>query len=254
MSQNPTLNKFSSFLGIALLIFIVAFTIFINFVVEEPTEKIEEIDNFALEEELVFEDTLALSDTVLDYESRHFMEYELADFWKLENIHTDSITINLIENRTYMKIYRELGFTPMNPFRDSTLLEIIGKEKMKNLYKDFSPTKYRVYNGIISFKHILEEPDSSRIEPIYFFNEFHIHHLEAKDFEAAMNQIANTIVDYQIKSITTSPEAGNFTQIEFKGGKKVFLIKRSDEIVDKSYKEIIMNADYLNDSTKIILP
>lgn len=246
MPQNPTSNKLSSIIGFLLLIGIIGFTVFINFFTEKPTEEIKEVESVVLEEEPVLEDTL------VNFDDRSFTANELADFWKLENIHTDSITINLEENRTYMKIYRELGFTKLNPFRDSTLIEILGKEEMRRLYKDFSLSRYRIYNGIISFKHIEENQDSSSIAP-RFFKEFHIHHTEAKDFELAMIEIANTIIDYQIKSITTLPERGNFTQIEFKDGRKLFLIKQKAEILNDSCKKIIKNADYLNDSTKVLL-
>ncbi|WP_375560143.1 hypothetical protein ACE193_20865 [Bernardetia sp. OM2101] len=242
MPQSPSSNKVSSIIGFLLLTGIVGFTVFINFFSEEPTEEIEKATV-----EAILEDTLEVS------YNRSFTENDLANFWKLENIHTDSVTINLEENRTYMKIYRELSFTEFNPFRDSTLIEILGKDEMCRLYKDFSLSRYRIYNGIISFKHIEEKADSSSKEPTAFFKEFHIHHTEAEDFALAMAEIANTIIDYQIKSITTLPEGGNFTQIEFKDGRKLFLIKENAEILNDSCKKIIENADYLNDSTKILL-
>ena len=145
MSQNSISNKISSFIGIILLLLIIGFTVFINFFIEKPKEKAEEMEDVFIEEEL------ALEDTLLNFEERRFMEYELADFWKLVNIHIDSITMNKTEGRTYMKIYRELRFVELNPFRDSILIKIIREAKMRDLYKNYSPSKYRVYNGIISF-------------------------------------------------------------------------------------------------------
>lgn len=249
MSQNPSLNKFSSIIGFFLLITVIGFTVFINFFVEEPTEEIKEIENVVFEEEAVLEDTL------VNFKDRYFTENELADFWKLENIHTDSIVTNAVESRTYMKIYKELGFTKLNPFRDSALIEILGESEMRELFIDVS-SKYTIYNGIISFKHIEQDDASlSNIESsIEYFEYFSIEYTKASDFEPAMREIAHLIVKYQIESITTLPEAGNFTKIEFKGGGALFLVKENTEITDNSYKNTINKAHYLNDSTKIVLP
>ncbi len=242
-------SKLSSFIGIILLIAIIGFTVFINFFVEEPMEEIKEVENVVFEEEAVLEDTL------VNFKDRYFTETELSDLWKLENIHTDSIVTNEVENRTYMKIYKELGFTKLNPFRDSALIEILGESEMRELFIDVS-SKYTIYNGIISFKHV-EQDDVSLSNTdsfIEYFEYFSIEYTKASDFEPAMREIAHLIVKYQIESITTLPEVGNFTKIEFKGGGALFLVKENAEIIDNSYKNTINKARYLNDSTKLVLP
>ena len=42
MPQNQSSNKFSSIIGIILLLGVIGFTVFINFFVEEPVEEIKE--------------------------------------------------------------------------------------------------------------------------------------------------------------------------------------------------------------------
>ncbi|WP_291725607.1 hypothetical protein [Bernardetia sp.] len=239
--MNYSSKEISSAVGVILLLCIFIFTIYINFDTGEKIEEVKEVES--IEEEKTKEIAVEPLKRPKTISTSSFSESELASLWKLENIHTDSIVVNHSEDKTYMKLHRELGFTNHNPFRDSVLVEIIGKDRMEELYKDFSPSRYTIYNGIISFQMAHAS-----------FQDFSIEHAEVEDFKPAMKEIATLMIDYQIESLTTSSELGNFTKIVLKDGREIFLIKKDAEIVEQSYQEIIENAIFLNDSTKIVYP
>ncbi len=90
MPQNTTTNKFSSFIGIFLLLGIIGFTVFINFFAKEPTDQPteEEAKNREIEEP----------------KFRVLEPDDLSILWKLKNLETDSVRLSYNEDRTYIKI------------------------------------------------------------------------------------------------------------------------------------------------------
>ncbi|WP_291726334.1 hypothetical protein [Bernardetia sp.] len=69
---------------------------------------------------------------------------------------------------------------------------------------------------------------------------------------ATLLKIGATFIEYQIKNITT-PYKG-LTIIKLSDDRDVILVKPNIEIRDNYYQNIVENAQYLNDSTRIVVP
>lgn len=94
MSQ--TSKKISSFIGITLLVAIVAFTVFINFYEEETIKEVE-----------VYKETDAIE--VEEPKDRIFNSTDAANFWKLEGLRIKKIPVN--EARVYIAIKKDSSNT-----------------------------------------------------------------------------------------------------------------------------------------------
>ncbi|WP_375560142.1 hypothetical protein ACE193_20860 [Bernardetia sp. OM2101] len=66
-----------------------------------------------------------------------------------------------------------------------------------------------------------------------------------------LTDIGSLFVKYQIQSIHTTTELGDFTHINFKDGRSIFLVKKNAKL-EEEYKRILGNAQSLNDSTKLL--
>ncbi len=236
MSQNPTSNKFSSIIGFLLLIGVIAFTVFINFFVEEPIEEIKE------------------EAEIIEIEKPKFRVFDstgLANFWKLEKLQTDSIKISYNKRRTYVKIDENLGTTTYNPLKSANFnkLDDSIKRYFEEAYKDFSSGEVIINYGILDFKN------SYIKNSVTTFGDVEIKYLNTNSADSAkLMEIGNIFLEYQIESITTEPTYGDFTQIILKDGRKLFLIRKATKIQDDYNRKILGNAIYLNDSTRIIYP
>ncbi|WP_338815749.1 hypothetical protein V9L05_22335 (plasmid) [Bernardetia sp. Wsw4-3y2] len=128
MSQNPTINKFSSFIGIALLLSIIAFTVFINFYERQVTEELEAIE---FEEE----------------KNQAFTPNELLDFWELEGIRADKIAARTKEqDKTYIVI----------------------SKTVRSLESDLSKDSLFVYYGSVEFSTMNSGENNKNEELAYF--------------------------------------------------------------------------------------
>ena len=234
MSQNSISNKISSFIGIILLLLIIGFTVFINFFSQESGVELKE------EEEEVKE-YLVLDSTVL------------SDLWKLENLR---VKINHYEHRkqTFMSVEKILGTINSKSLLNNPIFSDMPdslKQMVEDVYVDSPKSEGVVKYGILAFKHAdqTNEDDMILLES---FKASSPNSVQSDSIELV--EIGNVILNYQIQSIETQPEKGNFTQIRLQDGRKVILIKNDPEIIDKFYKQIIKQASYLNDSTKLLLP
>ncbi|WP_338815747.1 hypothetical protein V9L05_22325 (plasmid) [Bernardetia sp. Wsw4-3y2] len=66
-----------------------------------------------------------------------------------------------------------------------------------------------------------------------------------------LTEIGNLFIKYQIQSIHTKTQLGDFTRINFKDGRSVFLVKKNAKL-EEEYKRILGKAQSLNDSTKLL--
>jgi hypothetical protein len=218
MSENPSSNKFSSFVGITLLIAVISFTVFVNFFAE-------------IGEEIYFEP---------------FSEYDLANFWSLEGIDTEVLESKNVDNEIHIQINKKLANQKHIIPHDSIFV------KLDSSVQEFFKTKVD-NSALYTFSFPYGELQFKNNNTGELLELFAI--VPANDNSTKLlNEIGNIILKYQIQSITTQPEQGDFTEIEVKDGRKVILIKENAEVKDKSYKNLLENAEYLNDSTRIILP
>ncbi len=209
MPQNLTINKISSIIGITLLFLVIAFTIFINFFVEEP---INQQNN--------------KEDSTFEY--RVLEEEDLTSLWKLHKLQTKFINISQDKRTTHIHINKNLGITTYSPSNDDI--------------SDDNSINY----GILVFTNSYTKDKLTK------FEDFRIkyHNFQSIDF-AKLNEIGDVFLKYQVASITTQLEAGDFTRINLKDGRSIFLVKR-DAKLEKEYEKILGNAKSLNDSTKVI--
>lgn len=190
MAQNPPTNKFSSFIGTSLLIAVIAFTILIN-----VDNKKEEEDLTEIEEEIYFEP---------------FTEYDVATFWKLENLQTKIVSSD--DSKTLIKIDKNLEGTSSNS----------------------SNKKASVSYGTVVFKKADYESQKDGV----LFQDVKIDSLTTNLNKATkLMEIGNIFIDYQIHSVITNVVYGNFTTIYLKDRRQVFLIKEGTEIKGDYYQE-----------------
>ncbi|WP_291725605.1 hypothetical protein [Bernardetia sp.] len=224
MSSNS--NKVSSFVGVILLFLVIAFTIFINFFAKEPAKEIKT-------ESEVIEEYLVLDSTVLSH------------LWKLEGLQTKFINVNRNKQKTQIHINKNLEvinrdnttYSQRNNFTKQPVDEIHSNNDEDN----------SINYGILNF---INSHNKGRING---FTDFRVEYYNLQSADAIkLRRIGNTILDYQIDSIITESKLGNFTQIKLKDGRSVFLMKKNTEIKNRYYKQVVENAEYLNDSTKVI--
>jgi hypothetical protein len=233
MPQNQSTNKLSSFIGITLLLVVIGFTIFINFFVEKPIEKIEE-------EKIEIVKTEEPQFSNLD-------SADLANLWKLEKLQTDSIKIDYQELKIHVQVNKNFGYITTELINNSNNLETEEKKRLQEAYDDFAQGEFIIKYGMLEFKHSYPTNYTTKLEKFSF-----------KEVDFAyyykLEEIGNIFLKYQIESIFTESKAGDFTKIELKDGRQLFLIKKDAKIKTQYSKELIERAEYLNDSTRVILP
>ncbi len=237
MPQNPTSNKFSSYVGIILLLFVVAFTILINFVEEKGAFKTEEI-----EEEIYFEP---------------FDSWDIDNFWKLEKLQTEIITSD-DGLQTLIEINKNLRTVSYDSTIDlhSDQFNSIRKKFEKDFNDDYrlefgnSKIEFVVNYGILDFAHTYYTAKDNRAD----FDNVKINYLNTVQTDSVqLTEIGNLLLEYQIQSISTNIMYGDFTHIILKDGREIFLLKENAEVAEE-YKSVLENAEYWNDSTFIIQP
>ncbi len=91
MPQNQSISKFSSFIGVILLLGVISFTVLINF---EKIKKMVRRANKAIEVE--------------NHVPKSMTEKDLENLWKLKNLNTDSININYNKHQTTIRITKSI--------------------------------------------------------------------------------------------------------------------------------------------------
>jgi hypothetical protein len=130
-----------------------------------------------------------------------------------------------------------------------------------NLYKEFSDSvkllikknyfkeEKMVYCGTLDFKNSYDDKKVST------FSDVKIKHIDTATIKTLeLLDIGIIFLKYQITSIETKPQIGNFTTIHLADGREIYLIKENTVLNGDYYKERIKNAEYLNDSTRVIYP
>lgn len=226
-------NKLSSFIGITLLILVIAFTVFINFFVEEPVEEANEEKQEIVEEP----------------KFRALNQTDLANLWRLENLQTDSIELRYDKERTYVQI-RELKISSdYNRLKDSGVYKDFSDSIKQVIEQNYFKELKMVYCGALEFKNSYNDKQET------IFNDVEIEYIDTTAIKTLeLLDIGIIFLKYQIKSITTKPQIGDFTTIYLADGREIYLIKENTVVNGDYYKERLENAEYLNDSTKILLP
>lgn len=226
-------SKLSSIFGIILLISVIGFTIFINFFVEKPIEKIEEKKNEIVKIE---EPEFSILDST-----------DLANLWKLKKMQTDSIKIDYQELRTHIQINKNFGYITTDLINSSNNLETNTKRRLQEAYDNLAQGEFIVKYGMLEFKHSYPTNYTTKFEKFYIKEVNFVYHYK-------LEEIGRLFLKYQIESIFTESNAGDFTKIELKDGRQLFLIKKDAKIKTQYSKKLIERAEYLNDSTKVIYP
>ncbi len=221
MPQNPLTSKISSIIGIILLLLVIAFTIFINFFVEESVEEIKEE---AVMKKLVSSIEIVEVDSI-KFQSKAFHTKDFIKLCKLKNIHTNYISVGSSTKKAYIDFYEKVSQRRYYPDLNTTIS--YGKLEFENIY----PTKKKGIFAYKSFSIDLENPNVDKLR-----------------------RIGSLFLDYQINSVITKYEYGDFTCIYFKDGRRVFLVNKNAKIIDKYYYKLIKEAEYINDSTKVASP
>ncbi len=196
MPQNQSSSKISRIIGVTLLFFMICFTIFINFPIEEPmeAEEMEEYENIE-KEEIYFE---PFNDTAIN------------DLWKLDSIETKAGRIVEEEQRYSIRFYRQM---PKTDLIHKTVTDENGVQRLIEIPVD---NAYTI--GTLKFETKIHD---SKEEPL-FFEKFEIECCTNERDIIPINEIGNLVLKYQINSITTSSDYGYFTAIHFNDGRKVF--------------------------------
>ncbi|WP_375559798.1 hypothetical protein ACE193_19000 [Bernardetia sp. OM2101] len=231
MPQNLNTSKFSSFIGFLLLIGIIGFTIFINFFDEEQIKNITQVE----EEKIYFEP---------------FDSTDLVNFWKLEKLQTKTATHQALK-KTYIFIDKNFGIVNYNPSKDIFYDEIPDsvKQYFKKSYTNNSDKEFIINYGTLEFNNSYDSDNTIT------FEEVEIKKLNKTSADSAkLLEIGSLFLEYQINSIVTSPEYGDFTSIYLKDRRQLFLIKEGTEVKGDFYQKLLEKAEYLNDSTRIVVP
>jgi hypothetical protein len=150
---------------------------------------------------------------------------ELANLWKLE----------------------KFGYITTDLINSSNDLEPNTKRRLQEAYNNFAQGEFIINYGMLEFKHSYPTNYTTKLE------EFHIKEFDFVYYDK-LEEIGRLFLKYQIESIVTEPKAGDFTKIELKDGRQLFLIKQNAKIKTEYSQKLIERAEYLNDSTKIIYP
>ena len=217
MPQNQSSSKISRVIGITLLLSVIGFTIFINFLEKESIEELVKITTDEQIEETPW--------------SKDFTKIDIGRFWQLEGVEAKKVVIPNKENELYMSVNKRrkrFGFT---------FLPDVDEYERDFLSKDSSYIHY----GILKFNRN-EQMKIETFELLYY------------NMNSVASHVGHLIAKYQISSIDILPENNYFTCINFNDGSKVFLIKDNKKVENTYYKEFIKEAKFLNDSTKLYLP
>lgn len=231
MPQNSNTNKFSSFIGFFLLIAVIGFTVVINFSDEEKVKNTTQIE----EEKLYFES---------------FDSTDMVNFWKLEKLQTKTTTHQALK-KTYIFIDKNFGVVNYDPSKDIFYDEIPNSVKhyFKKSYTNNSDKEFIINYGTLEFNN------SYDLDNTITFEDVEIKKLNTSSADSAkLLEIGSLFLEYQINSIVTSPEYGNFTSIYLKDRRQLFLIRKGTEVKGDFYKKLLENSEYLNDSTRIVVP
>lgn len=144
-----------------------------------------------------------------------FTQNELADLWELDSIQTSP---NSVDRGTQNYTVR---------------------------------TSDSYYLGMLKFKTDTHENER---EPLIILEEFEIEYAKYGRDSKLVNKVGNLFLKYQIRNITSYSYYGDFTAIHLIDGRVIILMEKEVEIKDKYYQKIIEKADFVNDSTKVILP
>lgn len=228
-------SKLSSIFGIILLISVIGFTIFINFFVEKPIEKIEE-------EKIEIVKTEEPEFSILD-------STDLANLWKLRKLHTDSVKISHNKERTSIQISEFKTSSDYNLLRESGVYDEFDDSIKQLIERTYFEEEKITYCGTLDFKNRYDVNNTITFENV----EIKKQNSNSCDSTKLM-EIGKLFLKYQIKSIQTKPQIGDFTTIYLRDGRELFLIKENIVLNGDYYKERIKRAKYLNDSTRVIYP
>jgi hypothetical protein len=220
MPQNQTRNKISAFIGITLLISIIGFTVFINLV--PPKDEVEE---------LVEEKPL-----------KPFTQNDLTKFWKLDSINTETGNVSEKDQQHSIYVSKKIKIVSSS--------EGIKYDKQGNKIWVVNTIDKKYDFGVLNFKTSMSNTANKPVT----FESFKIQYCKIEKEYLFMNEVGNLFITYQIKSTVSDSQYGNFTSIHLRDGRIVILLKENVEIRDDYYKGIIKNADFVNDSTKVINP
>lgn len=235
MLQNQSMKKISSFIGITLLITIIIFTVFINFFVKEPIEEIEE-DKIKI---------VKITDpqySILD-------STDLVNLWKLRKLHTDSVKISHNKERTSIQISEFKTSSDYNLLRESGVYDEFDDSIKQLIEITYFEEEKITYCGTLDFKNLYDANNTITFENV----EIKKQNSNSCD-STKLIEIGKLFLKYQIKSIQTKPQIGDFTTIYLRDGRELFLIKENIVLNGDYYKERIKRAKYLNDSTRVIYP
>ncbi|AFM02937.1 hypothetical protein Fleli_0461 [Bernardetia litoralis DSM 6794] len=222
-------NKFSSFIGIILLLGIIGFTVFISFFSEEP---INQQNN--------------KEDSTFEY--RVLEEKDLTSLWKLKDLHTNPLTIDPKKPISHIGINKSFKFDQYDSLIGSEMFKKI-PDSLKYLSEIFyagNQLKAIINYGTLSLKHDSKDNYIGTPKSIKIKN-YDINCIDS----VQLMEIGKTLLKYQIHNISTLEQ---FTKIDLKDGRKLFLIRKATKIQNDYYRKILENAIYLNDSTRIVYP
>ena len=224
-------NKFSSFIGIILLLAIVCATVYINFFVEEPVEEVKE-------EEIVEVEETKFS--ILN-------ETDLALLWKLKNLNTDSISD--YKETTYIHISKLKESSDYDRLESSDVYKDFDDSMKQVIKKNYFEERKMVYCGTLKFKNSHDDKKAT------LFNDVDIKDIDTTHIKSlALLDIGIIFLKYPITSISTKSQIGDYTSIHLADGREIYLIKENTILNGKYYKERLEMAEYLNDSTRVVYP
>ncbi|WP_338815746.1 hypothetical protein V9L05_22320 (plasmid) [Bernardetia sp. Wsw4-3y2] len=226
-----TSNKFSSIIGIVLLIAVIGFTVFINFFVDKSINQQNNKENSAFEY-IVLE------------------ERDLISLWKLKDLDTNPLTIDPKKPISHIGINESFKFEQYDSLISSEMFKKIpdSLKHLSEIFNEGNQQKAIINYGTLSLKHdskgnYIGTPESIKIK------NYDINFIDSTQ----LMEIGKMLLKYQIDNIST-PTSEQFTKIDLKDGRKLFLIRKAIKIQDDYYRNILGNAIYLNDSTRIIYP
>ncbi|WP_338764366.1 hypothetical protein WAF17_21570 [Bernardetia sp. ABR2-2B] len=154
----------------------------------------------------------------------HFDSIDVVNLWKLEKFQTG---------------YPNLKISDVGSSTDIEITKIINEYTTKESAPNYGTLLF------INGKNIEGTTNKK-------FIDFFATSTDKYSFE--LNNVGNLFLQYQINSITSEPENGNFTCIEFKNDVQLFLIKENIEIKSHYYRSLLRESEYINDSTALFLP
>ncbi|WP_338764368.1 hypothetical protein WAF17_21575 [Bernardetia sp. ABR2-2B] len=229
------MNKLPSLIGFLLLIGIIGFTVYINFFAQEPIEKEAIKSHEAVEIE--------------QPQYRVLDSTDLAALWKLKNLQTDSIRLSIDKTRTNIQINELRASSDYILLKESGVYDELNDSVKELIQKNYFEETKMGYYGTLSFKNSQDKKQENIFEDFYMKD---TRIIPVKSLK--LRDVGNMFLEYGIKSIQTKPQIGDFTIIYLRDGREIFLIKENITINGDYYKERLESAEYLNDSTRVVLP